>query len=275
MQAGGIYSHYGRSLTMTDDSPILDNESPKTSARRLNREQQSLADGIDRTRLTAGIGHDFNQVLNIIRGYTELLLEELRQNDAAREKLIQINKAIESGALLSRQLVARGRNDLPTRISISVNSLIEQLHDSLARLLADRVELHLDLGSNVGSVMLYPGQLQQVVMNLVVNAYEAMPKGGCLTIKTAACDLDESPADHPQGIQPRHCILIEVSDTGYGIEPAVRSRIFEPFFSTKNATGGTGLGLANVREILTQSGGEIRVESVLGKGSTFRVFLPR
>jgi two-component system, cell cycle sensor histidine kinase and response regulator CckA len=110
---------------------------------------------------------------------------------------MQINKAIESGALLSRQLVPRGRNDLLTRISISVNSLIEQLNDSLARLLADRVELHLDLGSTVGSVMLYPGQLQQVVMNLVVNAYEAMPNGGCLTIKTAACDLDESPCRSP------------------------------------------------------------------------------
>src|SRR5262245_26951740 len=186
-------------------------------------QQQSLADGIARTRLTAGIGHDFNHVLNIIRGYTELLLEEMRQNDAAREKLMRINKAIESGALLSRQLVACCRNDLLTRISINVNSLIEQLHDSLACLLADRVELHVYLGSNVGSVMLYPGQLEQVVMNLVVNACEAMPNGGCLTIKTAACDLDEWPADHPQGIQPHHCILIEVSDTGHGIEPAVRS----------------------------------------------------
>src|SRR5262245_41587876 len=117
-------------------------------------QQQSLADGIDCTRLTAGIAHDFNHVLNIIRGYAELLLDELRQNDAAREKLMQINKAIESGALLSRQLVAQGRNDLLTRTSISVNSVIEELHDSLARLLADRVELNLDLGSNVGSVML-------------------------------------------------------------------------------------------------------------------------
>jgi signal transduction histidine kinase len=99
--------------------------------------------------LTAGIGHDFNHVLNIIRGYAKLLLEELRQNDAAREKVMQINKAIESGALLSRQLVARGRNDLLTRTPIGVNSLIEELHDSLARLLADRVELNLDLGSKV------------------------------------------------------------------------------------------------------------------------------
>jgi two-component system cell cycle sensor histidine kinase/response regulator CckA len=99
--------------------------------------------------------------------------------------------------------------------------------------------------------MLYAGQLQQVVMNLVVNAYEAMPNGGRLTIKTAGCDLDELPADRPQGIQPRHCILIEVSDTGYGIQPAVRSHISEPFFSTKNATGGTGLGLANVRDVFS------------------------
>jgi two-component system cell cycle sensor histidine kinase/response regulator CckA len=248
----------------------LKNETQEASV--LGPSESDAARGM--LRLTASVGHDFNHVLNIIRGYTELLLADLRQNDAACERLLQINRAVDNGASLARQLLAYGRNSVVEQIPVNVNNLIEELRDSLRRLIADRVKLHVVLGSDVGPVMVYPGQLQQVITNLVVNACDAMPRGGRLMIKTAQCHLDESSFSQSTERPTHRYTSIEVSDTGCGIEPAVQSRMFEPFFTTKEATGGTGLGLASVREILVRNGGEIRVETVLGHGSTFRVLLP-
>ena len=253
----------------------LANGSPKTSHLSLCEEQLRQANKIALLgQLAAGIVHDFNHVLNVIRGYDELLLGEPDESEAAREKLLQIRKAVDRGASLTRQLLVFSRKEALKPVPVSVNDLIEELHESLQRLLGESIKLRVILGSDVCPVKLDPGQLQQVVMNLAINARDAMPKGGSLTIKTAEVDVDEARSKEHMGIPPGQYAIVDVTDTGTGMGRATRSRIFEPFFTTKEAAGGTGLGLANVHEILIRSGGHVEVETGPGRGSTFHVFLP-
>lgn len=252
----------------------LGNQSPKPShlslcEERLRQVNKTAVLG----QFAAGIVHDFNHVLNVICGYNELLLADPSESDAARERLLQIRKAVDHGVSLTRQLLVFVRKETLNPIPLDLNNLIEELHGSLRGLLAESIELLVVLGSDVCPVRLDPGQLQQVVMNLVVNARDAMPNGGRLTIETAAVDFDE-PQAKQMGLQPGRYAMVDVTDTGSGMDPPTRSRIFEPFFTTKEAEEGTGLGLANVHEILVRSGGHVMVDSEPGRGSTFQVFLP-
>jgi two-component system, cell cycle sensor histidine kinase and response regulator CckA len=234
------------------------------SQERLRRINKVVLSG----QLATGMVHDFNQVLTVICGYSELLLGEPMQSDATREKLLKIRKAVDRGASVAQQLLAFSRNELNLPVSLDVNRQLEDLQGIFEPWFAGRIELRMLLGADVCPVKFDLGQFQQVVMNLVINARDAMPNGGRLMIKTAR-GIGQS-----SGSAQRDYVLVEVTDTGCGMEPATQSRIFEPFFTTKEATGGSGLGLANVREILTRNGGQIRVESTLGIGTTFRVFLP-
>src|SRR5260370_13764622 len=208
-------------LGLPMDSPKTTN--PSLCEERLRQTNKIAVLG----QLAAGIVHDFNHVLNVIRGYGELLLEAPGESDAAREKLLQIRRAVDRGASLTRQLLVFSRKEALNPSPLNVNDLIEELHESLQRLLGESIELRVILGSNVCPVRLDPGQFQQVVMNLAVNARDAMPNGGSLTITTAAVDVDEAQAKE-QGLQPGCYATVDVRDTGCGMEPATRSRIFEP-----------------------------------------------
>ncbi len=225
-------------------------------------------------QVAAGIVHDFNHVLQVIRGYSELILQESGLNDASRENLLQIRRAVDRGASLTRQLLVFSRKEALEPVPLSLNSLIDELQGSLQRLLGESIEMRVILGSDVCPVKLDPGLFQQVVMNLAINARDAMPNGGSLTIKTAEVEVDEAHAKQQMGFQPGHYAIVDVTDTGSGIDPATKSHIFEPFFTTKEKDKGTGLGLANVIEILTRSGGSVAVDSEPGNGSSFKVFLP-
>lgn len=252
-----------------------DNHGPTTSSLSLSQEQlRRMNKVVLFGQLATGMVHDFNHVLNVIRGYSELLLGEPMESNAAREKLLQIRKAVDRGESLARQLLTFSRKESRTPVSLDVNRLLEDLKESFVPGLAGRIEMRIHLDANVGTAKFDPVHLQQIVMNLVVNARDAMPNGGRLTIKTARVVLDEGQDSESSHNSQRDFVLVEVTDTGCGMEPATRSRIFEPFFTTKETAGGTGLGLANVRELLTRNGGHVRVESTPGRGSTFQVFVP-
>jgi two-component system cell cycle sensor histidine kinase/response regulator CckA len=225
-------------------------------------------------QLATGMVHDFNHVLNIIRGYSELLLGDQMQSDATREKLLQIRKSVDRGASLAQQLLAFSRSELNAPVALDINRQLQDLEGIIGPLVAGHIELRMLLGGDVCPVRFNLGQFQQVLINLLINARDAMPNGGQLTIKTGRAKLNDGWPGQQSRSSQHDYVSVEVTDTGCGMDPETQSRIFEPFFTTKEATGGSGLGLANVREILTRSGGQIRVQSTPGRGSTFVIFLP-
>src|ERR1041385_4833876 len=225
-------------------------------------------------RLAGGVAHDFNNVLTAVFGYIDLLREELPANSGAQEDLTEVRKAAERAASLTRQLLAFSRQQVLEPIVLDPNGLIEDFEKMLRRVIGEDVELRLSLHDNIGNVRVDPGQLHQVIMNLVVNARDAMPTGGKLLIETAHADLTEQYAELHQPVVPGSYVLIAVSDTGTGMTPDVKARIFDPFFTTKEKGKGTGLGLSTVYGIVKQSGGYIWAYSELGRGTTFKVYLP-
>src|SRR6266566_598797 len=226
-------------------------------------------------RLAGGIAHDFNNILTAITGYADLLLEDLGATDPRRQDADEIHKAAERAAGLTRQLLAFSRQQVLQPTVLEVNKLVSDLEKMLRRLLGEDVELSTRLAPTTGRVKADPGQLEQVVMNLAVNARDAMPNGGKLTLETANVDLDEAyAADHyPARAGP--FVLLAVSDTGIGMSEETQAHMFEPFFTTKEKGKGTGLGLATVYGIIKQSGGFIWVYSEVGHGTTFKLYLPR
>ncbi|GAB4257947.1 PAS domain-containing protein [Deferrisoma sp.] len=215
-------------------------------------------------RLAGGVAHDFNNLLTAVSGYAEMLARRVRGNEKGERAAREILKAVDRAADLTRQLLTFSRRQKVEPRVLHLNETLRDLAGMLERLLGEDVRLHLELGSGVGTVKADPGQLEQVVLNLAVNARDAMPRGGDLRIRTrAARDADGTPV-----------AVIEVEDTGEGIAPEIRDRIFEPFFTTKAEDRGTGLGLATVYGIVTQAGGRVEVESEVGRGSTFRVVWP-
>src|SRR5690348_9438621 len=226
-------------------------------------------------RLAGGVAHDFNNVLTAIFGYTELLSETLPPGSSQREDLEEIRKAAQRASGLTRQLLAFSRQQVLQPVVAETNDLVESLEKMLRRIVSEDIKLTLTLNRTTGNILVDPGQFDQVLMNLVVNARDAMPKGGSLMIETANADLDEQYVMEHQVVTPGRYVLISVSDTGSGIPPAVRSRIFEPFFTTKEIGKGTGLGLSTVYGIVKQSGGYVWVYSEVGKGTTFKIYLPR
>src|SRR6059058_2747409 len=225
-------------------------------------------------RLAGGIAHDFNNLLTVITSYSDLLLEDLAPGDAKRDDLEQVRKAADGAAALTRQLLAFSRQQVVEPRVVSLNTVVEGLQQILRRVIGEDIELEITLAPDLGAVRADVGQLEQVLMNLTVNARDAMATGGRLTVETANAEHDPEYARDQEAAAVRRFAMLAVSDTGCGMDEATKARIFEPFFTTKETGKGTGLGLATVYGIVKSAGGAIDVESKPGAGSTFRVYLP-
>jgi len=226
-------------------------------------------------RLAGGVAHDFNNVLTAIFGYVDLLREELPAGGSAHQDLGEVRKAAERAAGLTRQLLAFSRQQVLEPVVLELNELVEDFEKMLRRVIGEDIEMRLALGKDAGNVRTDPGQLQQVLMNLVVNARDAMPTGGTLILETANADLTEQYAELHQPVVPGPYVMLAVSDSGMGMTPETKARIFEPFFTTKEKGKGTGLGLSTVYGIVKQSRGYVWVYSESGRGTTFKIYLPR
>ncbi|HUQ46391.1 MAG TPA: response regulator [Gemmatimonadaceae bacterium] len=227
-------------------------------------------------QLAGGVAHDFNNLLTVITSYCGMLLSDTPADDPRSVDIAEIGAAATRAAALTRQLLAFSRRQVLQARLVDVNVLTRQLETLLRRLVREDISIVTSLEAVGATVWADPGQLEQVIMNLVVNARDAMPDGGTITIGTATEQLSpELPSSPEIDAAAGRCVVIEVSDTGCGMSPAVQAKIFEPFFTTKAAGVGTGLGLATVYGIVRQSGGEIAVDSTPGAGTSFRIFLPR
>ena len=226
-------------------------------------------------QLAGGIAHDFNNLLTAILSYCDLLLEEVRQGDPIRSDVEQIRQAGQRAAGLTRQLLAFSRRQVLQPKVLSLNHVVAETDGMLRRLIGTDIVLDVTYDPALWYVLADPGQIEQVLVNLVVNARDAMPQGGRLAIATGNREFTADSATRPNGMRAGSYVAIGVSDTGVGIDTAHHARIFEPFFTTKDPGKGTGLGLSTVYGIVQQSGGHVTVESATGRGATFTVFLPR
>ena len=226
-------------------------------------------------RLAGGVAHDFNNLLTVILGYSEVVNNQLPAEHPLRQEVEQIRKAGERAAVLTRQLLTFSRTQVLLPQLIDVGEIVTDIEKMLRRLIGDDVELVTACDPETGRVKADPGQIEQVLMNLAVNARDAMPGGGKLTIETRNVDLDEADAREHLAAQPGTYVMITVSDTGSGIDAETNTHIFEPFFTTKEKGKGTGLGLATVYGIVKQSGGFLSVSSEPGLGAAFKICLPR
>ncbi|NLO27658.1 MAG: PAS domain S-box protein, partial [Actinobacteria bacterium] len=248
----------------------------------LTEEKASLQEQLRRAqtlesigRLAGGVAHDFNNMLGVILGYGEMVLARLHERDPLRKEVQEIVKAAQRSATLTRQLLAFSRRQTLQPQVLDLNDLVCDLEKMLRRLIGEDIVLRLTLTEDVSEVFVDPGQIEQVIMNLAVNARDAMPGGGKLSIETAQTELDEAYVARHPGAQPGEYVLLAVTDTGCGMDQEVMDRIFDPFFTTKEEGRGTGLGLATVYGIVKQSGGNIWVYSELGRGTTFKIYFPR
>jgi two-component system cell cycle sensor histidine kinase/response regulator CckA len=226
-------------------------------------------------QLAAGVAHDFNNLLNVITGYSELLLRSLPAQGTDRERTEQIRRAADRGAGLTRQLLAFSRRQVLEPRVLDLNAALADVQSMLARLIGEHIKIVTSFDPALGHVFADPGQMEQVLVNLVVNARDAMPAGGALVLETSNADLDDSYVRTHPGSRAGTYVRLAVSDTGHGMDAATASRIFEPFFTTKPRGKGTGLGLATVHGIVQQSGGHVDVYSERGHGTTFKIYLPR
>ena len=227
-------------------------------------------------RLAGGMAHDFNNLLTVIRGYSELLLGRLGSTDDMRKDMEEVKKAADRASGLTRQLLAFSRRQFIAAKVLDLNALVANMDGMLRRLIGeDLVELNAELDASTGAIKADPGQVEHVIMNLVVNARDAMPKGGRLTIETTNVMIGKEASLEALGVAPGSYVMLAVRDNGHGMDAETRSHLFEPFFTTKEKGKGTGLGLSTVYGIVKQSGGSIIVESAPGRGTTFRIYFPR
>jgi two-component system, cell cycle sensor histidine kinase and response regulator CckA len=226
-------------------------------------------------RLAGGVAHDFNNLLTAILGYGQLILSELEEKNPLHEYASEVVKAGERAATLTRQLLVFSRKQILQPKPLDLNAIVREMERMLRRVIGENIDLLTSCAPQLGRVHADAGQIEQVLMNLVVNARDAMPDGGKLTIETAEMELDRSYAEQHSDVAPGKYVVLAVTDTGIGMTPDVKARIFEPFFTTKGAGQGTGLGLSTVYGIVNQSGGHIVLYSEPGHGTSFKICLPR
>jgi len=245
-----------------------------TEQRRL-RDQLLQAQKMEAVgRLSGGVAHDFNNILGVILGYSDLLAERIPEFDPMRRQVEQIHRAGERAASLTRQLLAFSRQQVLQPVVFNLNLVVSEMDKMLHRLIGEDIEITTELAPNLANIRADRSQVEQIVMNLAVNARDAMPTGGRLLIETRNCMLDEIYAQNHSGIAAGPYVMLAVTDTGVGMAKEVQAHVFEPFFTTKDIGKGTGLGLATVYGIVQQSGGHVWVYSEPGKGTTFKIYLP-
>ena len=246
-----------------------------TSQKKLEQQYQQAQKMEAIGQLAGGVAHDFNNLLTVILGYCEMMLEDLGSADGCHGGLVQIQKAGMSAAGLTRQLLAFSRKEIISPTLLDLNVVLANMRVMLRRLIREDVKIELTTRPELALVMADRGQIEQIVLNLSVNARDAMPKGGTLKIEVATVVLDERYATTHVSARPGPYVALTVTDTGEGIPPEALPRLFEPFYTTKEPGRGTGLGLATVHGIVTQNGGSVEVSSVIGVGTTFRLYFPQ
>jgi len=267
----------GRAVSSADEpAEVLEATAEDVTDRRVLEDQFRQAQKMEAVgRLAGGVAHDFNNLLMVISGYTEVILAKLDTEHPLQEKARAIQQAADRATTLTRQLLAFSRKQLLELKVVDVNAIVEDMERLLRPLIGENVELTTGLAPEAGHTRADAGQLEQVLMNLVVNAKDAMPNGGKLMIHTQDIVVDENHRRGQTFIRPGNYVMLSVSDTGMGMEKETQSRIFEPFFTTKEKGKGTGLGLSTVYGIVKQSGGYVMVQSEKGHGTTFNIYLPR
>jgi signal transduction histidine kinase/ActR/RegA family two-component response regulator len=269
-QQARALSDTNREMAAVNASLVHEQQVRQQAEEHLRHAQKMEAVG----RLAGGVAHDFNNLLTVIIGYCALLLEETGEHAPHRDALAQIRRASEQAAALTQNLLAFSRKQVRSAVIVDVSSAIAGLAPMVRRFCGERIDLGLDLDTHTGFVELGEGQLEQVLVNLVINARDAMPDGGRLRVSARAATVLDAARPSPS-LEPGPYVVIAVSDSGHGMDDETRARIFEPFFTTKEMGHGTGLGLATVYGIVTQHGGAVTVESRPGEGATFTVWLPR
>jgi two-component system, cell cycle sensor histidine kinase and response regulator CckA len=264
----------GRRERPRSDPPVPAAPAPP-AARPSNEEQLRQAQKMEAIgQLAGGVAHDFNNLLTVIASYTDLVLGTLAPGDARRDDLAEVKRAAGRAAALTRQLLAFGRRQVLRPEPLDLNDVVRESERMLGRLIGADIELVTRLAPEVSLVLADAGQIEQVIMNLAVNARDAMPDGGVLVIETANVELDEDFARRHVGASAGPHVMLAVTDTGVGMDEATRARVFEPFFTTKGPGKGTGLGLSTVYGIVTRSGGSVLAQSEMGRWTTIKVFLP-
>ena len=278
LHKNGSWRHLEGIFTNLLDDPsvraVVNNYRDATERRSLE-EQVIQAQKMEAVgRLAGGVAHDFNNILTAITGYTDLLLADLPPDDPRREDVDEIHRAAQRAAALTQQLLAFSRRQVLQPKVLDLNALVTDIGRLLKRLLGEDVTLSTVLDPTTAHIRADPNQIQQVIMNLAVNARDAMPRGGRITIETSVLHLGDDYATEHQDVTPGRYAMLAVTDTGTGMTPEIQTHLFEPFFTTKEMGKGTGLGLATVYGIVKQSGGHIWAYSEVGRGTTIKVYLP-